>query len=156
MNKIDQLLKGFADIYNKTVYLNKFKMEAALNECTPTEVHFIEYIEKNSDSNVTKLADAFYMTRGAISKLSKKLMKKGYIESYSKADNKKEIYFKLTDKGMAIYKIHEGLHEEFLKRDEPVFQQITEEQLDSILTFVENYNKHLDNEIIIVDKETKM
>ena len=152
-NKTNQLLQGFADIYNKTVYLNKFKMESALKECTSTETHCIEYIEKNSDSNVTKLADAFYMTRGAISKLTKKLIKKGYIESYVKSDNKKEIYFKLTPKGERIYKIHEELHEEFTKRDEPAFQKITEEQLNSILNFVENYNNHLDNEI---EKQSKI
>ena len=35
------------------------------------------------------------MTRGAISKITKKLIKKGIIESYQKPDNKKEIYFRL-------------------------------------------------------------
>ncbi|MDY0393853.1 MarR family transcriptional regulator [Virgibacillus halophilus] len=33
------------------------------------------------------------MTRGAISKLTKKLMKKGFIESYQKPDNKKRNLF---------------------------------------------------------------
>ena len=33
------------------------------------------------------------MTSGAISKIAKKLIKKGIIESCQKPDNKKEIYF---------------------------------------------------------------
>jgi len=147
MNKKDQLLKGFADIYNKTICLNKTKMEEELKECKSSEVHCIEYIGKNNDSNVTKLADAFYMTRGAISKLTKKLIKKGHIENYSKIDNKKEVYFKLTKKGEEIYKTHEKLHTEFRKRDEIVFEQITDEQLNSMYEFVRNYNNHLDIEI---------
>ena len=147
MNKETQLLKGFADIYNKTVWLNKIKMEVALKECKPSEVHCIEYIGKNIDSNVTKLADDFYMTRGAISKLTKKLIEKGYIKSYQKTENKKEIYFKLTKQGEQIYKTHEDLHKEFSDRDKPVFKQITNEQFNSMITFVDAYNKHLDIEM---------
>jgi DNA-binding MarR family transcriptional regulator len=87
------------------------------------------------------------MTRGAISKLTKKLIKKGLIESYQKPDNKKEIYFKLTEKGKVIYKIHEELHKEFQERDKVVFEQVTEEQFDIMLSFVEKYSKHLNAEI---------
>ncbi|UUZ78738.1 MarR family transcriptional regulator [Paenibacillus sp. P26] len=76
MNKEEQVIMGFRDLLNKMVYLNKFKMEDHLKGHKPSEVHCIEYIEKNVDSNVTKLAEAFYMTSGAISKITKKLIKK--------------------------------------------------------------------------------
>ena len=87
------------------------------------------------------------MTRGAMSKITKKLLKKGIIESYQKPDNKKEIYFRLTEQGKEVYKIHEKLHKEFQERDKVVFEQITEEQFDSMLSFIEKYSKHLDSEI---------
>ena len=147
MNKEDQLITGYRDIYNKTVWLNKFKMETYLKGYKPSEVHYIEYIERNADPNVTKLAEAFYMTRSAASKIAKKLIKKGLIESYQKPENKKEIYFRLTEQGKAINKTHEKLHKEFQERDKIVFEQITEEQFDSMLSFVEKYNRHLDAEI---------
>lgn len=95
------------------------------------------------------------MTRGAISKLTKKLIKKGLIESYQKADNKKEIYFKLTEQGKVIFNIHEELHKEFRERDKIVFDQITDAQLDSMLSFVEKYRAHLDTEIKKQDKDLK-
>ena len=147
MNKEEQLIMGFRDLYNKMVFLNKFKMEASLKGNKSSEVHCIEYIGRNADSNVTKLAESFYMTRGAISKITKKLIKKGIIESYQKPDNKKEIYFRLTSEGKAINKVHEELHKEFQERDKAVFEQITEEQFDSMLSFVEKYCRHLDAEI---------
>ena len=62
------------------------------------------------------------MTRGAISKITKKLIKKGVIESYQKSDNKKEIYFRLTKSGKAVYEIHENLHKKFQKRDKVAFE----------------------------------
>ncbi|MFB8374202.1 MarR family transcriptional regulator [Paenibacillus taichungensis] len=147
MNKEEQVLLGFRDLYNKLVWLNKDKMEESLKGYKPSEVHCIEYIEKNADSNVTKLAESFYMTRGAISKLTKKLIEKGLIESYQKSDNKKEIYFRLTEQGKVIYQIHEDLHNEFHERDKAVFEQVTDDQFESMLNFVDKYNRHLDAEI---------
>ncbi|KEQ22113.1 MarR family transcriptional regulator [Paenibacillus tyrfis] len=147
MNKKEQVIMGFRDLFNKMVWLNKFKMEDSLKGYKPSEVHCIEYIERNVDSNVTKLAESLYMTTGAISKITKKLIKKGLIESYQKPDNKKEIYFRLTEQGKVIDKIHEELHKEFEERDKAVFEQVTEEQFDSMLSFMEKYSRHLDAEI---------
>lgn len=147
MNKEEQVIMSFRDLFNKLVRLNKVKMEDSLKDYKSSEVHCIEYIGRNADSNVAKLAESFYMTTGAISKLTKKLIKKGIIASYQKPDNKKEIYFRLTEQGKVIYKIHEELHKEFQERDQAVFEQVTEEQFDSMLRFVEKYSRHLDTEI---------
>lgn len=147
MNKEEQIMMGFRDVFNKMAWLNKSKMEDRLKEYKPSEVHCIQYIGKNADPNVTKLAESFYMTNGAISKMTKKLIKKGIIESYQKPDNKKEIYFRLTDQGKEVYNIHEELHKEFQDRDKAVFEQVTEEQFDCMIKLVERYNRHLDEEI---------
>ena len=156
MNKKEQFIICFRDLYNKMVWLNKLMMEDRLKGHKPSEVHCIEYIGRNVDSNVTKLAESFYMTRGAISKLTKKLIKKSLIESYQKPDNKKEIYFRLTEQGNVIYKVHEELHKEFQERDKAVFEQITEEQFGSMLRFVEKYSKHLDAEIKKLDTDIQL
>ncbi|MCY9659209.1 MarR family transcriptional regulator [Paenibacillus chondroitinus] len=155
MNKEDQVIMRFRDLFNKMVWLNKSKMEVSLKGYTSTEVHCIEYIGRNEDSNVTKLAESFYMTSGAISKLTKKLIQKGLIESYRKQENKKEIYFRLTELGKEIDKVHEELHKEFRERDKAVFEQVTEKQFDSMLKFVEKYSSHLDAEIKKLGVELK-
>jgi len=147
MNKEEQVMNGFRELYNKLVWLNKDKMEEGLKGLKSSEVHCIEYIENNADSNVTQLAEAFYVTRGAISRMTKKLIQKGLVESYQKSENKKEIYFRLTEQGKEIYKIHENLHKEFQERDKAVFEQVTEEEFNSIISFVEKYSRHLDAEI---------
>ena len=157
MNKEEQVMNGLWDLFKKRIWLDEFKMKDCLKGYTPSEVHCIEYIEKNIDSNVTKLAESFYMTRSAISKITKKLIEKDLIESYQKNGNKKEIYFRLTNKGKSINKIHEKLHNEFQERDKFVFEDITEEQLDIMIRFAEKYNNHLDKEInkLGVDMKTE-
>lgn len=147
MSKEEQAMRGLWDIFKKKMWLDSFKMKDSLKGYNPSEIHCIAYIGDDEDSNVTKLAESFDMTRGAISKLTKKLVKKELIESYQKPDNKKEVYFRLTEQGKMIYNIHEELHREFEDRDQPFFEKVTEEQYDIILGFAEKYNMHLDAEI---------
>lgn len=147
MDKDEEVMVEIRELFNKLAWINKVKMEESLKGYKPSEVHCIEYIAKNEDPNVTKLAEAFYMTKSAISKLTKKLMEKGFIESYQKPDNKKEIYFRLTSKGSAINQVHDELHQSFRKRDKVVFEHVTDEQYAAVLQFVDKYSKHLDNEI---------
>jgi DNA-binding MarR family transcriptional regulator len=147
MDKEEQVIISFRDLLNKWASLNKFKMQVSLKGYKSSEIHCIEYIGSNPDSNVTNLAEAFDVTRGAISKIMAELLQKGLIESYQKPDNKKEIYFRLTEPGKAINQVHEDLHKEFQARDKVVFDQLTAEQFESMLGFVEKYSRHLDAEI---------
>ena len=147
MNKEEQVMNGFRELYNKLVWLNKDKMEEGLKGFKSSEVHCIEYIENNADSNVTQLAEAFYVTRGAISRMTKKLIQKALLKATKSQKIRKEIYFRLTEQGKEIYKIHENLHKEFQERDKAVFEQVTEEEFNSIISFVEKYSRHLDAEI---------
>lgn len=147
MNKKEQVMLDFRDVFNKMAWLNGMKMESSLKGHKPSEVHCIEYIGRYGDSNVTKLAESLYMTRSAISKITKKLLEKGLIESYQKPENKKEIYFRLTAQGKVVEEVHERLHTEFEERDQVVFEQVTEEQYDSMLHFLAKYGRHLDAEI---------
>ncbi|TKI82236.1 MarR family transcriptional regulator, partial [Bacillus wiedmannii] len=47
MNKEEQVMNGFRELYNKLVWLNKDKMEEGLKGFKSSEVHCIEYIENN-------------------------------------------------------------------------------------------------------------
>lgn len=155
MDKEEQVLMGLRNLVNKMAWINKPKMEKRLEGYKSSEVHCIEYLGKNTDSNVTRLAESFYMTTGAISKLTKKLIKKGVIESYKKPDNKKEIYFRLTKEGQKIFNIHEELHKEFQERDKSVFDQMSKEQYDSMISFMESYSNHLDEEMKKIDEDSE-
>ncbi|STY44464.1 MarR family [Listeria grayi] len=98
MSKQEEVMRNIRNVFNKMVWLNKIKMEASLKDYTSSEVHCIEFIGKSTDPNVTKLAEAFYMTRGAMSKLTKKLIQKGLIETYQNPENKKKSTINLQRK----------------------------------------------------------
>ncbi|MFV0559455.1 MAG: MarR family transcriptional regulator [Enterococcus sp.] len=147
MDQEEQLAVAIRQLFDKMAWLNKATMEERLKGYADSEVHCIEAIGLMKDPNVTRIAEFVYMTRGAISKLTKRLIKKELIESYQKKENKKEIYFRLTEKGQSIFAIHAQLHKEFRKRDKPIFDQITDDQRAEIQEFIALYGEHLDKEI---------
>ena len=93
MNKEQLMMKNFRDIFNKIAWLNKGKMEEALKGNKPSEVHCIEAIEELNEPNVRRLTEALFMTRGAISKLTKRLEQRGLIESYKNLIIKRKFIF---------------------------------------------------------------
>lgn len=146
-NKAKRVIEGFNELVHKASWLDSVKMEIALNGYQPSEIHCIEYIGDHEEVNVTKLANGMFMTRSAISKITRKLLKKELIKSYQKTDNKKEIYFELTSEGQKIYQMHADLHQASYERDEAMFEKISADQYDFILSFLKQYNQHLDEEI---------
>ena len=87
------------------------------------------------------------MTRGAISKMTKKLLAKGLIEKYTLETNKKEVYFKLTERGKVLFKEHEKRHKQWEKRDMQFLSRYSKEETDTILKFMQEFNVYLDEQI---------
>ncbi len=127
--------------------LNSLEEMKFISEHNALEVHCIDFIEKMTDPNVTKLSRAFRMTRGAISKLTKRLIKAGLIEPYQKPENKKEIYYRITELGRDIYLKHQSLHQDRIDRDILFFSQLNEGEKDTLIRIFEKFDKHLKSEL---------
>lgn len=138
--------------------LESFFLKEKLRDYKPSEVHCIQYVGDNPNINVTKLADAFHMTTGGVIKLTKKLMERGLLSKHRTLENKKEVYFTLTEKGKEIYNIHCKLNEQFEQRDREVFNSITDEMYESIKSFFSLYVKHLESEMekVVIDTSFDM
>lgn len=125
----DEILSTtFNKVSERHNLIKKIAEKNFLTEYTFIEVHCIEQIEKIEDPNVTKLSKTFNMTRGAISKIIKKLIEKDAVEIYQKPENKKEIYYKLTEIGMSIYLDHEEMHKARIERDCIFFSKLSEDE----------------------------
>ncbi|ATO50821.1 MarR family transcriptional regulator [Brevibacillus laterosporus] len=106
-------------------------------ELTLSELHVIACIGKHGQVNVTAISQEMDMTRGAISKISTKLLKRGYLVKKQKADNQKEVHFQLTSMGAEIFRLHEELHEQAERRIERFLQKYSSSELafiDRLLT----------------------
>lgn len=141
------LLKEIASMLQRQEMLTKLTESVCLEEYSYSETHCIDYIGKTELPNVTKIADNMQMTRGAISKMTKKLLAKGLIEKYSLESNKKEIYFRLTESGMELYKEHEKRHKLWEQRDSRFLERYSPEEMEIITKFMKEFNMYLEEKI---------
>jgi DNA-binding MarR family transcriptional regulator len=145
MNKEEELSTIFNRVANRYQLIKEMEEEKYrfMSENTFLEVHCIDMIEKNPDSNVTKLANVLRVTRGAISKTTRKLLEDGAIEKYQKPENKKEIYFKLTDIGKGIYLEHEKMHQSRIEQDQFFFENLSIEEKDQLIALLNKIYKQI-------------
>lgn len=135
MNK-KKLYKELIDVYQLVDIFNKHIFEKEYESLGINDIHTLDYIGKTKDPNVTKISNYLHITRGGSTKITKKLMEKSLIESYSSEENKKEKYFKLTEEGRDIYSKHEKSHELAEEEDSKIFDQFNSDEKKVISKFL--------------------
>lgn len=141
------LLNEFTRLYEKQDVLNKSIPKELLNDYGYSEIHCIDLIGKLEQPNVTKLSLNLSMAKSSISKIVKKLLKNGDIESYQCIENKKEIYYRLTEKGEKLFNEHSQQHLAWEERDKKFFEELSQNDLQITLKFLNKYNNYLESKI---------
>lgn len=141
------LLSEIASMLQRQELLTKLTENVCLEEYSYSETHCIDYIGKVDLPNVTKIAENMQMTRGAISKMTKKLLAKGLIEKYTLESNKKEVYFRLTDSGLELFKEHEKRHKLWEERDSQFLKRYSAQETEIIIKFMREFNLYLEEKI---------
>lgn len=144
---LDILIKmqEHSDIY-------QHKQDGLLEEIGLTEVHCIDCIGTTDHPNVTKISEQMGLTRAGISKISKRLLSKGLIESYQEPENNKEIYFKLTVSGQSVYEEHKKIHNKAQQEWLAFFEHYSTEEQAAILRFLVDIEGHFDR-MSAIEKE---
>jgi DNA-binding MarR family transcriptional regulator len=114
----------------------KHKDDGVLEGLSLAEVHCIDCIGSIEQPNVTRIAHSMRLTRGAISKVSKKLLGKELIEDYQDPGNRKEIYFRLTESGRAVFRKHQGIHGDVQKAWQSLFVHYSAAEQEAIRGFL--------------------
>lgn len=147
MEKDELFLLNFNKMLDMRRALGKLNRRAFLPEYHYTEILCTSLIGTLPEANVTKLSEASFITRGGISKTVKKLMYSGLIESYQKPENKKEIYFKLTDAGKEVFEKNQQFTraQEYLYKS--VFNELNDEEKNAVIKFTKVLEMRLVEEI---------
>lgn len=122
---------------------HKSQTGALFEEFSISEMHCVDFIFKTELPNVTKLSEKMNITKGGVSKIIKKLIEKNAIESFSVDTNKKEIYYKLTNKGKEIFKLHKNIHEKWCEVNLEFFKNCSKEEIKYTILFLEKYIQYL-------------
>lgn len=144
MDNINSIINSFKEIYEKEETLGKIAFKGEYEDYGVSEIHCIDLIGKIENPNVTKLSESMNMTRGAISKICKRLLSSKLINKYKKPDNDKEIYFKLTELGEKLFKHHEMKHKQWEERNNKFFKNVDKKEQEVVASFLKKFNNYLD------------
>lgn len=151
-NKEERIFERISEFLEKAEVYNDLSNKNKNWDLSLSEIHCIDNIEKLESPNVTLLANTMRMTRGGITKITRKLIKKEFITSFKEEGNKKEVYFRLTSIGMEVYLDHEKSHEKAKDREMSFYSTFTGEEKNIILKFLERSNNHLEKEMYKLKK----
>lgn len=143
----DHLLELFAEYLEKQDILSKLTEHERLYEYGYSEIHTIAAVGDLKDPNVTSIARRMKMTKGAVSKIIKRLLSAQVIEAYQLADNRQKIFYSLTEKGKFLYDEHKKRHELWIQRDKGFLSGFSEEQLQCVSSFMAEFNAYLEEQI---------
>ena len=99
MDRGEQLMEALNELIHKKEALDRLTWRTVARDLNPTELRCVEYIGRRAGVNATRLAEAFSMTTGAASKLTKRLLARDLVTRYQKLENRKEVYFRLSPQG---------------------------------------------------------
>lgn len=142
-----ELLNLFAEYMEKQEILSKLTEDEKLHGYNYSEIHTIAAIGDLKEPNVTNIANYMNVTRGAISKITKKLLALNLIEAYQQDGNKQKIFFRLTESGKALYDEHEKRHDLWLERDDAFIKQCDAESIRQVEQFMKLFNLYLEKKI---------
>ncbi len=121
--------------------LRNFGTDTILYEA---EIHMIMYIKDNPDLHVSGLAKKIGVTKGAVSQIVTKLVKKGMVVKTKDEANLSRTLLRLTGKGEVAYKVHEKMHNEFDLGVEEILTDATVEQLEFLHDFLRKLENYID------------
>ncbi|HGE5805043.1 MarR family transcriptional regulator [Bacillus cereus] len=109
---------------------------------TLTQLHIVSVIhESKQHMNNTLLSMELNISKATISKAIRVLIDNKILLTHQNIDNKKEIFYTLTDEGIQLAIIHNKLHKIAHERYIKLFQQFNDSELQIITNFLDAWKE---------------
>ncbi|MBP2660141.1 MAG: transcriptional regulator, MarR family [Firmicutes bacterium] len=112
-----------------------------------SELSLMTLIGDFDNIRVTELALKYGATKGAISKMVKKLVQKELVKKSRTQENEKEVLLSLTAMGMTIYNEKEAHFEKLSADVSKELESLTEEQQISLFNILDLVEAHIDEHL---------
>lgn len=116
MRNYDELfpvLSSFGQAFAKYLRVEKCALDFGVGTpLFPSEIHMISAVDSLAGVGVTELADALCVTKGAVSQMVAKLVKKGMLVKERDPENKARVLIRTTELGSRASEGHRVFHQE--------------------------------------------
>ncbi len=139
------LLERFVRLVNKYNALGKHPMTyGTQHQFHHSERHMLDIVGDDPGLNLTEFAKAVGVTKGAISQVVPKLVKKGALIRFKSDDNDKEIRLRLTQQGKQIYAHHQSVNEESVNHLWRELKKHPEDKIEFLTQMFRWFEQYLD------------
>lgn len=143
-----EIIHKFERVVNKYNKSEKKPKDYGTNELLHrSEVHTIEAIGKNNKINVTQLAAYLGITKGAVSQMIDKLIKKDLVSKKAISETENEVSLELTEKGWLVFNGHEEYHREFYSQIATHLSYLSQNNIKVVLDIFNELEKLLDKQL---------
>lgn len=137
MNKKREIIK----LYMKSVDLmreieNKPRDFGTGDSMYSSTIHTLVQIGKNPGINLTNLAERLDISKSAVSKFIQQLLELKLITKSKDINNRKEVIFYLSEKGVIAYNGHESFEKNFFSVIENNVDVLTESEKNVFINFL--------------------
>ncbi len=101
-----------------------------------SEIHTLQAIGETPNINLTELSEKLDISKSGTSKFVNKLLKKNLITKSKLINNKKEVVFNLTNKGLIAYYEHEKFDKEVFEDIYELLSGLEDDQTEFLETFL--------------------
>lgn len=140
------VLREFLRAMSKYAILDRKAFDFGIGmELFPAEIHMLTAIEHKDGIGVTELAEEFRITKGAVSQLVAKLIKKDLVHKTRNPEHGSRIVIKATDLGRTACQHHVEFHK---RHDKELFEylgQLDENSYEAIQEMAQQMNKWMDS-----------
>ena len=119
------------------------KEEAFVLDWTLTQLHIVATIKEKGKANNTSLSENLKLSKPAITKAVKKLLQQNILMKIQQEDNKKEVYYLLTESGEKLALVHNQLHEQARIRYLSILDNFNIVELETIIKFLNAVTKNI-------------
>ncbi len=147
MDKVNDFLERFRKIIFKINQNDKkpknFGTDTLMYQ---SEIHFIEAMGINEGISTSSMVQKLQITNGAITQIANKLIKKGLMERFKKADNKKVVYYRLTEKGKIAFRNHQEFHSELNEKMVNYVSSLSNDHLNALMGLLKILEQNIPKE----------
>jgi DNA-binding MarR family transcriptional regulator len=110
-----------------------------LQSLNVTALHILDAIGKHEPINGIQIARQLDITKGAVSKITKKLLEQQLIFTERLPNNRKDLYFRLTGEGREIFLWHQELHPQLEEQGKQFLSRYSVDELQLLVRFFQDY-----------------
>ncbi|MFH5881964.1 MAG: MarR family winged helix-turn-helix transcriptional regulator [Candidatus Izemoplasmataceae bacterium] len=136
---INELL---VEVFNQILSIEQTNLRERGVKLSMNEVHVLEAIQKSKEPTMTTIATRLRVTVGTLTTAINRLVNKGYCERFSAEKDRRKVLIRLTDKALAVLRVHEQFHEEMI---DAVVEDLQLEENDVLIDSLENLTTYFKN-----------